>query len=192
MLAIGVSVVHAAPRKILVMPLDGNVDQATRARLNDAVLRMAKKLPGSVTVADTTFDETAAAVGCDPAAPACAETVRATLSVDEIVFGRATSGDTTTLAVRRVRATGAPISATAVVRSDDNETATDDAIASAFGLLAAQDRPAPPAPRAAPSLVPADRPPHIASTRTRGILITVGGGTALVAGLVLWSSVASA
>jgi len=54
------------------------------------VQKLARKTAGNVANGDTTFAETAAAVGCDPAAADCAETVRTTLGVDELVWGTAT------------------------------------------------------------------------------------------------------
>src|SRR6185369_2617758 len=85
-----VTSVVAGPRKVLVLPLDGNAAAAQKSQLNDSVAKMAKaKIDGDVTVGDTTFQETAAAVGCDPNAPQCADTVLSTLTVDELVYGTA-------------------------------------------------------------------------------------------------------
>ena len=80
----------AAPRKVLVLKLDGNADPAERARLQGEVARLAHEDNVVVTMGDTTLAETASLVGCDPAAPACLESVRQTLGVDEIVYGTAT------------------------------------------------------------------------------------------------------
>ena len=73
--------VMAQSRKVLVLPLDGNAPAAQKTALDATVVRLAKeKGGGDVTAGDTTFNETAAAVGCDPEQPACAETVRTTIS----------------------------------------------------------------------------------------------------------------
>ena len=192
MIATGWSAVQAAPRTVLVLPLDGNVDQATRARLNGSVQRVARTLPGAVTVADTTFDETAAAVGCDPSKAACAETVRATLAVDELVFGRATAvGGSTTLVVVRVRKPGAPLTVSTTVDENAPSLATETALGPAFGGAAPAPVPSPARDAAPPPPVPTARPAP-ASTRTRGVLLTVGGGVSLLAGLLLWANVSSA
>lgn len=101
--------VAAGPRKVLVLPLDGDAPAEQRAQLDESVQAMARdKIAGDITVGDTTFEETAAAVGCDAHDPACAETVRSTLSVDELVYGSATVQDgKTTVTVYRVTQ-GAP------------------------------------------------------------------------------------
>jgi len=70
-------------------------------------------LTGTVTTGDTTFAETAAAVGCNATAPGCADTVMTTLSVDEIVYGTATTTNgQTTVVVRRATKGSAPQEAT--------------------------------------------------------------------------------
>jgi hypothetical protein len=96
--------VIAGPRKVIVLPLDGNAPATQKAQLNDSLARLAKsKSEGDVTVGDATFEETATAVGCDPLSAACAETVRATLGVDELVYGTAkTASGQTTVTVHRV------------------------------------------------------------------------------------------
>jgi hypothetical protein len=113
-LAIAIAFVTSAtagPRKILVLPLDGNAPAAQRASLNTSVAKLAKTgIDGTVTVGDTTFDETAAAVGCSPEQPECADTVMSTLAVDELVYGTATTeSGMTTVAVHRATR-GAPAS----------------------------------------------------------------------------------
>ncbi len=100
--------VAAAPRKVLVLPLDGNAPAAQRTALNTSIANLARtNLDGDVTVGDTTFNETAAAVGCSPDQPACAETVMSTLAVDELVYGTATTqaGTTTVIVSRAARGT---------------------------------------------------------------------------------------
>ncbi len=77
----------ADPAKVLVLPLDGDADPSVRAKYSAAVQRMARSLGGKVTPGDVTFTDTATAIGCDPKAPRCAEDVRATLGVDELIYG---------------------------------------------------------------------------------------------------------
>jgi hypothetical protein len=101
-LAVGVAPADAAPHKVLVLPLDGNADAATRTRLTAQVARLAKGLDGQVGTAEATFADTALAVGCDPRAARCSDDVMATLGVDELVWGTATrDGGQTRLVVRR-------------------------------------------------------------------------------------------
>ena len=74
-----------------------------------------------VTVGDTTFNETAAAVGCSPDAPECAEQVRTTLAVDELVYGTADTADgSTTIVVKRVSAGNPPTSQISVINETDS------------------------------------------------------------------------
>ncbi|HWU89891.1 MAG TPA: hypothetical protein VN253_21665 [Kofleriaceae bacterium] len=80
----------AGPGRVLVLPLDGDADPAVRTRYSASVQRLARQLGGNMTAGDATFTDTATAIGCDPKAPACAEDVRATLGVDELVYGTVT------------------------------------------------------------------------------------------------------
>ena len=77
----------AGPAKVLVLPLDGDADPDVRAKYSAAVQRLARSIDGKVTAGDVTFTDTATAIGCDPKAPKCAEDVRATLAVDELIYG---------------------------------------------------------------------------------------------------------
>ena len=72
--------VTAGTRKVLVLPVDGNAPAAQRTGINDSIVSLAKSgVDGDVTAGDTTFNETAAAVGCTPDQPTCADTVMTTL-----------------------------------------------------------------------------------------------------------------
>lgn len=82
----------AAPRKVLVLKIDGTVDPAERARLQAEVARLARATDVEVTMGDTTLAETASAVGCDPVEATCVESVRQALGVDEIAYGTASPG----------------------------------------------------------------------------------------------------
>ncbi|HEU0031601.1 MAG TPA: hypothetical protein VFQ53_13270 [Kofleriaceae bacterium] len=100
----------AGPRKVLVLPLDGTADPGTRGKLTKSVQKLARVLDGQVKPGDTTFSDTAAVVGCDPATPSCSEDVRSMLQVDELVYGTATKdGDKVTVVVRRkIKGTSGP------------------------------------------------------------------------------------
>lgn len=185
----------AAPRKVLVLPIDGSVDPAVRARLNGSVQRLAKALDGAVTVGDTTFDETAAALGCDAETPACAESVRSTLGVDELVYGRATTtGSQTTLIVRRVGNKAAPREGTTTIATEETpeqaDATVDTQLAPLFDTTSTEP---PPTTELPPTTVPpttqVDQPSN--SARTRGILLTAGGGAAVLLGVILWANVSS-
>lgn len=190
-LAAGWTIAEAAPRKVLVLPIDGSVEPATRARLNANVQKLAGNIDGTVTIGDTTFDETAAVLGCVAETQTCAESVRATLGVDELVFGRATTtGTQTTLVVRRVRSKTAWREGQTTFSVDETPEKRDTTVDSELSPLF--DITPPPAIEAPP---PVETPPPVdkpsAPGRTRGILLAAGGGVAVILGVVLWANVSS-
>ena len=69
----------AARHKILVLPVEGTADAATRGKLTAGLARLARSLDGQVATGSATFADTALAVGCDPRAPGCSDEVMATL-----------------------------------------------------------------------------------------------------------------
>ena len=190
----------AGPRKILVLPLDGNAPAAQRASLNTSVAKLAKAgIDGTVTIGDTTFNETAAAVGCSPEQPACADTVMSTLAVDELVYGTATTenGMTTVVVLRATR--GAPASAQNAAIS---ETAGGDQAETGLAPLFGGAPPAagsgaigPSEPVGSGSAVVAPPVAHTSffDTRERKIgFAAIGvGAAALIVGLSLWASESS-
>ena len=168
----------AGPHKVLVLPLGGTADPATRAAFDARIGELAKRVGGPVTIGDTTFEETAAAVGCDPAAPACAETVRTALGVDELVYGTATTTNgQTTVTLRRSAAESAPRETTTTAATP---AAAEPQLAPLFA--APGDADAKPLPPGAPTN-------H--HQRNVGLAYVAGGGAALVIGLALWSSASS-
>lgn len=98
----------AGPGKVMVLPLDGNADPELRAKYSASVQRLARTLGGKVTTGDVTFTDTATAIGCDPKAPKCAEDVRATLGVDELIHGSVTKQDDKHVLVVRRTTKGKP------------------------------------------------------------------------------------
>jgi hypothetical protein len=175
------------------------VEPGIRARLNTSVQKLAQGLEGKVTVGDTTFGETAAALGCDAETPACAESVRATLGVDELVYGSATTtNDQTTLVVRRVRSKTAwreGSTTIAITETPERADATVDTdLSPLFDKQPDVVTPPvvtepPPATEPQPAAVAqVDQP---TSGRTRGILLLTGGGVATLLGVILWANVSS-
>lgn len=118
------SSVAAAPHKILVLPLEGNAPAALRKALGAEVTSLAQSL-GALTPGDTTFSDTADAVGCDPAKPRCVDTVMSTLGVDELIWGTATTqAGTTTVEVYRAHRGQPPQTATVTLAAHaDPDTA---------------------------------------------------------------------
>lgn len=175
----------AGPRRVLVLPLDGNTPAAQKAQIDASVARLAKaRIAGDVTIGDTTFTETAAAVGCDPRAPTCVETVRATLGVDELVYGSAnTANGTTTVTVRRAVKDASPTERTATLAETDRGDQIEAGLSPAFGDSgsAAGSDIGPPAERGRPAS-------NFFDTRERklGVGLAAGGVIALAIGVSFW------
>lgn len=179
----------AEPRKVLVMPLDGNAPPMQKAQLDASVAKLVKaRLDGDVTIADATFGETATAVGCDPRAPECAESVRATLGVDELVYGSATTENgSTTITLRRARADAPIAEQTSVIAETDSGDMAEPALAPVFAD----------APVALEGAVPDPAAPSDASVRknffdTRerklGTAFAAGSAIVLTIGLSYWAA----
>jgi hypothetical protein len=189
--------VMAQSRKVLVLPLDGNAPAAQRTKLNESVAKLSKdQLGGDVTVGDTTFAETAAAVGCDPEQPACAETVRTTLQVDELVYGSAKTADgSTTVIVTRASAGTEPKSQISVISETDSGEQAEANLVPLFTTTAAtgsqEGSGSAGSGSGSGSETARPRPTsNFFDTRERklGVAFGAGGVIALAVGLSLWSS----
>jgi hypothetical protein len=186
-----VATAMAGPKRVLVLPLDGNADPATRAKLNTSVQKLAKEAAAGavVTVGDATFDETAAAVGCDPTAPKCAISVRSTLGVDELVYGTVTNDPSgqATIVIRRSSVTSnPPREDTATLPAGEPADRAEAQLAPLFGVTVTE-----PVPEPAPLPPPPPPPPRDNSRRNIGIACAGGGGVLVVIGLALWASESS-
>ena len=177
----------AGPERVLVLPLDGNADPATRAKLNLSVHKLATESAAGavVTMGDATFDEAAAAVGCNAGAPKCAISVRTTLGVDELVYGTVTTDPAgqTTIVIRRSSVTSNPPRERSATLSPGAESAEAE-LAPLFGVAE---------PVAEPALLPPPPPPPPRDTSRRniGIACASGGGVFIIIGLALWASESS-
>lgn len=178
-----VASVAAGPRKVLVLPVDGDAPAAQRTRIDGEIVKLAKAyMDGDVTAGDTTFADTATAVGCSADQPECAQTVLATLSVDELVYGTATTQDgTTTVTLHRVSKGEAP---------RDQVTTLSESSPSGMEPLfsrsvpeqgSGSDSSTAPTPRA--------RPKSFFDSRERklGVGLGAAGVACLVVGFSLWS-----
>ena len=191
----------AGPRRVLVLPLDGTADARTRAKLTTSVQRLARVIDGTVTPGDTTFAETAAAVGCDPSVPACADDVRATLGVDELVYGTANVEQGKVTIVLRRKAKGvAARDVTATVATSEPPERVEPALLPLFSSQAASPTtpelvpgPASSEPQAPPPVMQPPPPERKPMSRDRkfGIAAATGGGLLFVFGLASWASAAS-
>ncbi len=184
----------AGPVSVIVLPIGGNADPALRASLSHSVENAAKAGGGNVNSGATTFTETAAAVGCDPAAPACAERVRTTLAVDELVYGTATLRDDGQIdvVIHRKVAGKDPEDVTTTLAPTDPPDRVESAVTPLFGGTA------PPPPTCPDNAVPnpdgscpaAPPPPPTVSNTNRAIAIgaTIGAGVFVIGGIGAWQS----
>jgi hypothetical protein len=201
----------AGPRKVLVLPIDGTADAPTRTKLTASVQKLARVIEGSVQSGDTTFAEAAAAVGCDPATPTCAETVRTTLGVDELVYGTATAqnGNVTVVVKRKVK-DRAPKQLSATVASKAPAKAEPTLLPLFSDAIDDVPEPEPqpepepvvtpspqPDPKPEPAVEPKPLPPlvnppkRVSRERNLAIASIAGGSAVLLAGVALWSSASS-
>jgi hypothetical protein len=191
--------VAAGPHKVLVLPVDGSADPAMRAKLTTVVQDLAKTVPGEITNGDTTFAETASAVGCDPNKPACVDSVLTTLAVDEVVWGTATTTDgVTTFVVKRATKGTPPHEQTAILASTEQPEQAGPRIGPLFGVTGI-----PPAGSdtgtgtgsgsaelggsAAGSSAPVAMVPW-SQDKKLGVGLAVSGGALIIVGIALWAS----
>jgi hypothetical protein len=142
----------AAEKKIQVLHADGRADAKVRAKIDAAVLVLAKATGDQIVPGDITFVDAAAAVGCNPDEAACRDEVLGMLSVDELVTTTVTpKPGGFDVAVRRVGKGGVTRDATSFVTADRLDKL--DTIAPLFSASGTPP-PTPPAP-----LPPAIGPP---------------------------------
>jgi len=167
----------AAPRpaaaeshKLLVLQSEGRIDAATRAKIDQAILKLALVSEPHASLGDLNFGDAATAVGCKPDAPACKDEVLTMFAVDEIVIpsvARKPGG--IELTVRRVAKGGTSREATMMIASGSPPDKLD-AIASLFSEPPAPPAPvgpigpAAPAPAPAHAPAPTPAPPAVATT----------------------------
>jgi hypothetical protein len=188
------TIAAAGPRRVMVLPIDGDADPAVRKQLDGVVANLAKTESGTVTTGDTTFAETAAAVGCDPHVPACADTVLTTLGVDEIVYGSAdVGGGQTVVVVSRVIKGQPRRDQTVSIAVHASAETADPQLRPLFDLTAPPPPPPPPTVVETPKPQPVAEPTSFFSTRDRkiGFGLVAGGSLVVVIGLALWASESS-
>lgn len=206
--------VAAAPRKVLVLPLDGNAPAETRKKLSASFQKMARVLDGEVEPGNTSLGDTATAIGCDPVKPACVENVRATLGVDELVYGTADEdAGTITVVAKRYRK-GKPLRELTVSQAaTEPPNKIEPQLLPVFGNEPLPDGgTTPPDPNVTiidpnanpdPTLTPDPLQPQpgqveggepkAGSNRERNLWIgvTAGGGLVLALGLAMWAQAGS-
>ncbi len=197
----------AEPRKILVLQSEGRVDAKTRARIDAAVVNLAKSGTDQVTPGEITYSDAAALVGCKPEDASCKDEVIQTLAVDEIVIVVVSpKPGGFEVSVRRVAKGAASREAVTIVPTDKPDKL--DAVGSLFGKpgTASSTTTEPvttptigPEPTTKPTTKPAVSEPAAtvgsaelrddrARKRRRLHLAGMGGGGGMfLIGIVLWS-----
>ena len=172
--------VAAQPASVMVLPIDGPADPALRTKLTGLLEATVIDL-GTVKAGTTTLGETAVAIGCDPSSAECAESVRATLSVDVLLFGNATATELVVTKVekgkpavtvrQRLSPTGELDAATMqpITGKPVPVTCLGDSIPQVDGTCRAKPR---------------QRP---RTDRVLGISILVGAGLLMIGGLSQWN-----
>ncbi len=198
---------YADPRHIMVLKTEGSADAATRAKIDGAVLRLAKTLDGQVSPGDISFDDATAAVGCKADAQACKDEVLATLAVDEVVITTATrKPGSIDVTVRRI-AKGTSHEATARMAPDGEPQL--DALSS---LFTGQGTEAPPPVVDQPPVEPPpiDQPPPVTDVPKPEVVVPppapvpvvvvdeqhsrlvyagmIGGGASVLLAFILWGA----
>ncbi len=187
--AIALTVV-AGVRKVQVMPVDGNADPALRSKLDAVVQKLAHTIDGKVSHGTTSFADAAMAVGCDPATPACVDTVMTTLGADELVWGTATTANgQTTLVVKRATKGVPPTEQSTTLSAGDPPEKAEEGLRPLFGAVAALGSASGSASEgsgAGSALPPAPSKPW-SHEKKLGAGFVAGGAAALVVGFALWA-----
>lgn len=158
----------AAEKKIQVLHADGRADAKVRAKIDAAILVLAKTTGDQIVPGDITFVDAAAAVGCNPDEAACRDEVLGMLSVDELVTTTVTpKPGGFDVAVRRIGKGGVTRDATSFVAADRLDKL--DTIAPLFSAAATPPptQPAPIPPAIGPP-VPTTTPPAGTTTPPAG------------------------
>jgi hypothetical protein len=184
----------AGPRKVLVLPVDGNADAPVRTRLDAVVLRLAHTIDGDVKVGATTFADDALVAGCDPAMVSCVDTVIGTLGVDELVWGTATTENgTTTVVIKRATKGTTPKDVTATLSPTDVPEKAEDSIKPMFvpdaaGSGSAAGSAAIGSGSGSGSAEPVQ---PWSQDKKLGVGLAAGGGLSLAIGFALWANESS-
>lgn len=150
----------ADPRHVLVLKTEGTADAATRAKIDAAVLKLAKGIDGQVTAGDISFDDATAAIGCKPEAQACKDEVLSTLAVDEVVIATATrKPGGIDVTVRRI-AKGTPQRDATTRISGEGDPQLDTLGLTLFGGQATPPVDKPPIDKPPVDKPPVDKPPE--------------------------------
>jgi hypothetical protein len=183
--------VAAGPRKVLVLPVGGNAPAAQRTSIDTEILSLAKaNMDGDITAGDTTFADTATAVGCSADDAECAQTVIKTLSVDELVYGTATTENgTTTVTVHRVAKGEAARDQVTTLTETSTSEETNAGMQPLFSRTPVEPEVGSGSGSGSAVVVERPRPKSFFDSRERklGVGLGAAGVACLVVGFSLWS-----
>lgn len=128
-----VAPVAADPRKTVVLQSEGRADPALRAKIDAAVLKLARASDPAATAGDISYSDAAAGVGCKPEEKSCKDDVIGMLAVDEIIYTTVTpKPGGNEIAVHRVSKGGASREAQMILPAGQSPESLDG-IAPLFG-----------------------------------------------------------
>lgn len=150
------STIAHADDKVLVLKAEGRADKKVRAKIEGAVLKLAKTTGESTTAGDVTYGDAATMVGCKPEEDKCKDEVLGMLAVDEIVTITATpKPGGIEVAVKRISKGAATKTGQTLVTAESADQL--EALAPVFGKAG----PASPLPPPITSVTPAPTPQPI-------------------------------
>ena len=208
----------AEPHHVLVLRSEGGGDAALHAKVDAAVLKLAKNVEGNVEMGEITLTDAVAATGCSLSDASCKDEVLGTLGVDELVATTITPGPVETkVTVRRLAKGSAAQNGASTIPSNqplDAKLAAD--VGPLFGVkatpLPVEPTITPPPPTNPPPVTPPPpttgttfgsttdqaqpqplppAPPAEHDNRKLELAGIVGGGVLVIAGIVLWGEAAS-
>lgn len=80
-----ISTAAADSKKVMVLKAEGRADAKLRAKIDSALVKLAKTGSDQITPGDVTLSDAALMVGCEAEQASCKDEVIATLAVDEVV-----------------------------------------------------------------------------------------------------------
>lgn len=126
-----VATAAADGKKVMVLKAEGRASAKVRAKIDDALIKLARTGGDQIAPGEITFGESAVMVGCEADAPTCKDEILATLAVDEVVASTVTpKPGGFDVAVRRIAKGGASRDATTFVPTDSPDKL--DALAPLF------------------------------------------------------------
>lgn len=131
-------------KKVMVLKSEGRASIKVRAKVDDALVKLARTGADQISPGEVTFGESAVMVGCDVDAATCKDEILATLAVDEVVAPTVTpKPGGFDVSVRRIGKNGASRDGTTFVATDAPDKL--DALAPLFASTGTRPSPSKPA-----------------------------------------------